>query len=332
MEALQQFARRSFSILLFFFLLYCFILLEPNKLSFHIPESLLNVNTIFLSILLESIPFIMLGIFFSSCIEFFVSDEWMTKWIVKNPYGAIGSAVVISILSPVCECAVIPVVRRLIQKGLPLHVGSVILVGAPILNPIVILSTYYAFSKHLELVYARIGLAIVICIITGLMTYWIFGNKNMLKPHKTDALPEHSLKQQNGKRLKPIITHAVEEFFDMGRYLIMGAFIASLFQTFLNRGALAELGTSDLSGSAVMMGLAFVLSLCSHADAFVASTFSGTYSHASLLSFMLYGPMLDFKNTFVYASFFKKRFVFVFSIIISASVLAIAWLYGLITA
>nr|WP_261311409.1 permease [Bacillus sp. SPARC3] len=330
MESLQQFARRTFSILLFFFLLYCFILLEPNKLSFHIPESLLNVNTIFLSILLESIPFIMLGIFFSSCIEFFVSDEWMTKWIVKNPYGAIGSAVVISILSPVCECAVIPVVRRLIQKGLPLHVGSVILVGAPILNPIVILSTYYAFSRHLELVYARIGLAVVICIITGLMMYWIFGNKKMLKPQKSDPLPEYS-QQLLGKRLKPIITHAVEEFFDMGRYLIMGACIASLFQTFLNRGALAELGTSDLSGSAVMMGLAFVLSLCSHADAFVASTFSGTYSHASLLSFMLYGPMLDLKNTFVYASFFKKRFVFVFFVVISASVLAIVWLYGLIT-
>ncbi|MGY0431520.1 permease [Bacillus rugosus] len=330
MESLQQFARRTFSILLFFFLLYCFILLEPNKLSFHIPESLLNVNTIFLSILLESIPFIMLGIFFSSCIEFFVSDEWMTKWIVKNPYGAIGSAVVISILSPVCECAVIPVVRRLIQKGLPLHVGSVILVGAPILNPIVILSTYYAFSRHLELVYARIGLAVVICIITGLMMYWIFGNKKMLKQQKSDPLPEYS-QQLLGKRLKPIITHAVEEFFDMGRYLIMGACIASLFQTFLNRGALAELGTSDLSGSAVMMGLAFVLSLCSHADAFVASTFSGTYSHASLLSFMLYGPMLDLKNTFVYASFFKKRFVFVFFVVISASVLAIVWLYGLIT-
>ncbi|MGM0950650.1 MAG: permease [Bacillota bacterium] len=330
MEALQHFARRSFSILLFFFLLYCFILLEPNKLSFSIPVSLLNVNTIFLSILLESIPFIMLGIFFSSCIEFFASDEWMTKWIVKNPYGAIGSAVVISILSPVCECAVIPVVRRLIQKGLPLHVGAVILVGAPILNPIVILSTYYAFSKHLEIVYARIGLAVVICIIIGLMVYWIFGNKKMLKSQKPDTIPEYS-QQLHGKRLKPIVTHAVEEFFDMSRYLIMGAFIASLFQTFLNRGALAELGTSDLSGSAVMMGLAFVLSLCSHADAFVASTFSGTYSHASLLSFMLYGPMLDLKNTFVYASFFKKRFVLVFFVVISASVLAIAWLYGLIT-
>lgn len=64
MEVIQQFARRSFSILLFFFLLYCFILLEPDKLSISVPNSLLNVNTIFLSILLESIPFIMLGIFF----------------------------------------------------------------------------------------------------------------------------------------------------------------------------------------------------------------------------------------------------------------------------
>ncbi|MCI4139748.1 permease, partial [Bacillus vallismortis] len=67
--------------------------------------------------------------------------------------------------------------------------------------------------------------------------YWIFGNKNILKPHKTAAFPEHS-HQQHGKRLKPIVTHAVEEFYDMGRYMIMGACIASMFQTFLNRGAL----------------------------------------------------------------------------------------------
>ncbi|WP_339179621.1 permease [Bacillus sp. FSL R5-0560] len=329
MEVIQQFARRSFSILLFFFLLYCFILLEPDKLSISVPNSLLNVNTIFLSILLESIPFIMLGIFFSSLIDLFISDQWMTKWIVKNPYGAIGSALLISILSPVCECAVIPVVRRLIQKGMPLHVGTVILVGAPILNPIVVLSTYYAFSKNLELVYARFGLAVVICIITGLMMYWLFRKQSMLKESTSDARTEYT-PQQHRNRLRSIVTHAIEEFFDMGRYLIAGAFIASLFQTFLNRGALAELGTSDLSGSAVMMGLAFVLSLCSHADAFVASTFAGTYSHASLLSFLLYGPMLDLKNMFVYASCFKKRFVIAFFLIISASVLGIAWLYGVI--
>jgi uncharacterized membrane protein YraQ (UPF0718 family) len=125
--------------------------------------------------------------------------------------------------------------------------------------------------------------------------------------------------------------HASDEFFDMGKYLLFGALVASLFQTFLDRQLLTNLASNDYMSSAVMMGFAYVLSLCSEADAFVASSFSHTFSPTALLAFLLYGPMMDFKNTIMLLSFFKKRFAFSLILIITVVVYVIVMTYGIVS-
>lgn len=292
---------------------YLFLLVDFQNLSFNVPSEFLTVNTMFLSILLEAIPFILLGVFVSALIQTFVSEEFIKRVLPKNAIVALLPAALLGAIFPICECAIVPIVRRLMKKGMPLHLGVVFLVGAPILNPVVFASTFYAFGSKLDIAYARMGLAFVLSIVIGFIIYLIFKNRNQLKGTKEDfgVIVSHENTGSFGK-IKATLFHASDEFFEMGKFLILGAFIASIFQTFLDRNILSEIGSSELLSPAVMMAFGYILSLCSEADAFIAASFGGSFTTGSLLAFLVYGPMIDLKNTIMLFAFFKARFVAVF--------------------
>ncbi|XQY91103.1 permease [Metabacillus sp. HB246100] len=300
---------------------YLFFLVDLQEQSIELPTQLLTVNTMFLSILLEAIPFIILGVFVSALIQTFVSEEFVQRVLPKNAYVALLPAALLGAILPICECAIVPIVRRLIKKGMPLHVGVVFLVGAPILNPVVFASTYYAFGSQSVITYSRMGFAFVLSILIGLIVYLIFKQSEQLKWNKDDLMNgrENNDNERVGK-WKATLFHASDEFFEMGKFLILGALIASLFQTFLDRTLLTEIGSNEFLAPAVMMGFGYILSLCSEADAFVAASFGQTFTTGSLLAFLVYGPMLDLKNTIMLFAFFKSRFVLVFMIIVTVVV------------
>ncbi|WP_307344220.1 permease [Metabacillus malikii] len=298
-----------------------------------IPQQWLNLNTIFLSIVIEAIPFILLGVFVSSLIQIFVSEDMVKKYIPKNAFIALLPAALLGAIFPVCECAIVPVVRRLIKKGMPLHIAFVFLACAPILNPVVAASTYFAFQSNMSIVVGRMGLAFVLSMVIGLVIYLFFKNSNQLKVTSEELLgnqPKESNPLQVNK-WKATFYHASDEFFDMGKYLIFGAFIASLFQTFLNREVLLSLGSNEYSSPLVMMGFAFVLSLCSEADAFVAASFGSMFAPGALLAFLVYGPMLDLKNTILLFGYFKTKFVLGFiaivTVIVYLGVIMYQWIF-----
>ncbi|QGQ48349.1 permease [Metabacillus sediminilitoris] len=305
--------------------IYLFIFLDYNTLQkeITIPKEWLNVNTIFLSIVIEAIPFILLGVFVSSLIQIFVSEETLKKYIPKNPIVAVLPAALLGAIFPVCECAIVPVVRRLIKKGMPLHVAFVFLACAPILNPVVAASTYFAFKSNTSILIGRMGLAFVLSMAIGLVLYIFFKNSNQLKVTSEELVGKQqtsSTQMLNVNRLKATLYHASDEFFDMGKYLIIGALIASLFQTFLDRNVLLSMGSNEFTSPLVMMGFAFILSLCSEADAFVASSFGSTFAPGALLAFLVYGPMLDLKNTIMLFAYFRLKFVFSFILVATAVV------------
>ena len=107
----------------------------------------------------------------------------------------------------------------------------------------------------------------------------------------------------------------------------MGAMIASLFQTFFDRSILVNLAANDTISPLVMMGFGFILSLCSEADAFVASSFAHTFSAGSLLAFLVYGPMLDLKGTIMLFAYFRAKFVIGLMAIITVSVYMMILIY-----
>ncbi|AST92959.1 MULTISPECIES: permease [Sutcliffiella] len=301
--------------------LYLFFFVDLKDLTFNIPGQWLNVNTIFLSIVLEAIPFLLLGVFASALIQTFVSEDTIKRFLPKNAVGAIIPAAILGVIFPICECAIIPVVRRLIKKGMPLHVGVVLLVGAPILNPIVVLSTYYAFNGNPTILYGRFGLAFFLSIIIGLLMLLLFKNNNQLRWTKNELIGRQEMVEEKPQnKWKTTFYHASDEFFEMGKYFIIGAFVASLFQTFLDRSLLTAIGSHEIFGPAVMMAFAYVLSLCSEADAFVAASFGSTFSTGSLLAFLIYGPMIDLKNTVMLFAYFRVKFVLVFIAVVTVVV------------
>lgn len=290
---------------------------------------LLDVKTMFLSIVLEAIPFVLLGVFFSAFIQTFVSDEQVRRWTPKHPVVAMPFASLLGFLFPVCECAIIPVVRRLIQKGMPVHVGIVFLLAGPIVNPVVLTSTYIAFQRQPDLALYRGGTAILVAIATGLFLYWR-AKGNPLR-NGVEQVIRHDTAHADAMRgrLGATFTHAVDEFFDMGKYLLFGALVSSVLQVFIARETLVAIGQTPLTSHLVMMGMAYVFSLCSEADAFIAASFANTFHAGSLLAFLVFGPMIDVKNTLMLLSTFRFGFVVKLVGIVTLLVLAVTMMIPL---
>lgn len=318
--SLFRWSRNVIFIISVLFLLY--ILLHNNIWIPSLLESntLQTFKTMFISIILEAIPFVLLGVVLSSILQVFVSEKLIQRLIPRNPILGIIFACLLGIIFPVCECGMIPVVRRLIQKGMPVYVAVVFILTGPIINPVVYAATFMAFRTHPDLIYARMGLAFIVASFIGLILYKTI-KKSPLKRslssfHVIGSNHEHD-QVHNQNKLSSMLSHAAEEFFEMGKFLMFGAMLTAFIQTFVVRESLVSIGHGAIISHLFMMGFAYILSLCSTSDAFVASSFLNTFSKGSLLTFMVIGPMLDFKSTLMLLSVFKKKFVLGLSLLIA---------------
>jgi uncharacterized membrane protein YraQ (UPF0718 family) len=286
-----------------------------------------SFKTMFISIVLESIPFILIGVLVSSILQIFVSEKWIQKLVPRNPLLGILYACILGILFPVCECGLIPIMRRLITKGMPLYVAVVSILVGPIVNPVVYIATFSAFRARPEMLYARMGLAIAVGTVIGLIVYF-FVNKNQLRNSTMTlyagsdvGMTEHQLQHRKGNKIFAVLEHSGSEFFEMGKYLMLGSVITAAIQTFVPRAELVEIGQGPMISHIFMMGFAYILSICSTSDAFVAASFVNSFSIGSLLTFLVFGPMLDFKSTLMLLSVFKTRFVLLLSCLVISIVL-----------
>ena len=119
-----------------------------------------------------------------------------------------------------------------------------------------------------------------------------------------------------------MFSHGTTELFEMSKYLMLGAFLTALIQTFVSQDSLSAIGQGPFISHVFMMGFAYLLSLCSTTDAFVAASFAKSFSPGSLLAFLVFGPMIDVKSTLMMLSIFKARFVLTLSIVVAVTVLA----------
>ncbi|WP_134701483.1 permease [Ammoniphilus sp. YIM 78166] len=300
-------------------------LLSPNPteeqgLPFEVPSSILSLNTIFLSILIEAIPFVLIGVLIAGMIQIFVTEDHIRRWMPTNKYLAVLMSCVLGALFPACECGIVPIVRRLIAKGVPLYAGIGFLLTGPIINPIVILSTYMAFGNDAQMAGWRMFLGFAVALVIAAIIALVYKGNQMKHGQVLAMVSNSSQKLPLGQRFVQMLHHSIDEFFDMGKYLIMGAFLAAFVQTYVSSAAILQLGSSVVTSTLVMMGLAFLLSLCSEADAFIAASFRNMFAPTALLGFLVYGPMLDLKNTFMLIGVFKARFVFVLMSLITVTV------------
>jgi uncharacterized protein len=289
----------------------------------------------FLAIALEGMPFIVLGTLLSGFIDAFMPPRLLERLLPKNPWMAVVMSALLGLLLPVCECAVVPVIRRLVKKGLPVSCAVTYMLAAPVINPITLWSTHMAFINDSQMSwfmpFSRMGLALTVTVLIG----WIVNKiplRKILRPEigrglpgyeadevaapmgvaetsKTSAQPKGSF----DSRILHAIRSAKHDLLDTSMYFIIGALITSLFNTKVYiqpaiQESLAGVAGNNALAVPCMMILAALLSLCSTTDAFIAANLHG-FHWVAKLAFLVYGPMVDLKLLFMYSSVFQKRFV-----------------------
>ncbi|MEO0541089.1 MAG: permease [Cyanobacteria bacterium P01_A01_bin.105] len=137
-----------------------------------------NAFTLFLSLLVEAVPFLLIGVAFSSLLLFFVSEQKLVGILPKHPLlGALAGSLM-GIFFPVCECGNVPVARRLIVQGAPSAVAIGFLLAAPTINPVVFWATWVAFRDQPEIVFMRVGFTLIIATTIG----WVFSRQKDMRP------------------------------------------------------------------------------------------------------------------------------------------------------
>lgn len=276
----------------------------------------------FLSIFIEAVPFLLLGSLASGIIEVFIDREEIARWVPRSRWlGALAGSF-LGLVFPVSECGVVPFTRRLISKGVPVSIGVATLLAGPALNPIAIASTLAAFGAG-PVFWGRMGLSLVIAILVSLIislhddpTRLLRHNRIELRPQPMPQ-PAESLStdfppaERPGfaVQLRRTIFVSVDEFFEFGRYLVLGAVLAAVLRTFVPLLALLDAGQGPVLPVLSMSGLAVLLSVGSTADAFIAQAFTGTFTAGSILAFLVLGPMVDVKHISLFLRVFKPRMV-----------------------
>ncbi len=281
-------------------------------------------TTVFLGIFIEALPFLLAGVLVSSVLHLSVSAERLQQYTPRQPVLAALSGALLGLALPVCECGSIPAARRLLHKGLPLPMGIAFVLAAPVVNPIVIISTAVAFGGW-EMVAWRVGLTLLFAVTIGVLLGAAVNPAAVLAPgvlaetdhhhHDHTCGPtcqheyEHHHADEEPGRLRQVLAHMRGEFFEMGRFLVLGALLAAALQTLIPQQPLLALGSGPVLSVLVLLALAVVLSVCSTVDAFIALSFVNTFTPGAVLAFLVFGPMIDIKSTLMLTTTFRRRIV-----------------------
>ena len=281
-----------------------------------------NLLIVFASLLVEAMPFILLGAAVSAAIEVFVPASAFEKLGRLPRPLQLPAAAAAGMAFPVCECGSVPVARRLASKGLDPAAAITFMLAAPIVNPVVIASTFVAYRGRDTLwvmVIGRFVLGFVVAMIVG----WVMGalrGDELLKPR-----PGYIDLRETGEdepRFTRFVSHLTGDFVFMARFLIVGAAIAAAVQTFIPQSIVAGVARLPVLSLVAMMALAFLMSLCSESDAFVAASFVA-FGPAAQLAFLVSGPMIDMKLAALYLGTYRKGFLLTAAIAIFATTLVL---------
>lgn len=286
----------------------------------------------------------MIGAVVAGILEEFLPQEAITRFLPKAVLPSIMIGAVLGLIFPMCECGIVVVMRRLLRKGLPLSCCIAYMLAGPIINGVVIFSTWVAFENHKiapEVVGLRVGLGFLVACITALIVhvqYRKYGNTlltavaapkepttvpvavrasnpqidaNLIKtaPTLEPIEPEDTSNKSVMDRLGNISGTALHDFVDITIFLILGAVLAALAKQQLGSQEIDQFSQQQpLLAIPAMMLLAVLMCLCSEADAFVAASFTDMHISAKV-AFLVLGPMLDLKLLMMFTRMFKTRLI-----------------------
>tara|TARA_B100001121_G_scaffold192225_1_gene167880 strand:+ start:475 stop:1434 length:960 start_codon:yes stop_codon:yes gene_type:complete len=273
---------------------------------------------IFQGLLIEAMPFLLLGVTIAGLARWLVPQSAWVRRLPRHPLLAPIVGALLGFALPACECGNVPVARRLLASGAPLGTGFGFLFAAPVLNPIVLASTWAAFPDKTWLLWARpagaFAIALALSALLGLIPESrllqgaLLEERRLSQPLSSLGLLERRTGLLGAVPVKPepqpesmapsrrdLLSHSTREFLSLLTLLVLGSALAAVVQTWLPRSWLLALGSAPTLSVMALMLLALVVSVCSSVDAFLALGFAAQVTPGALLAFLLLGPVVDLK-------------------------------------
>ena len=300
---------------------------------------------IFQGLLLEALPFLLLGVAIAGLARWLAPQTAWIQRLPRNPLLAPITGALMGFALPACECGNVPVARRLLASGAPLGTAFGFLFAAPVLNPIVLASTWAAFPDQPWLLIARPLGAFLLAILlsallvqlpeTQLLEQALLSERRMTQPLSSlgllerksgligEPLPDQNMPEQQRPSLGLVLDQSSREFLDLLALLVLGCIIAALVQTWLPRSWLLAIGGAPTASILALMLLAVVVSVCSSVDAFLALGFAAQVTPGALLAFLLLGPVVDLKLAGLFTVLLRPKAIAITALAASVRVLLI---------
>jgi uncharacterized membrane protein YraQ (UPF0718 family) len=264
-------------------------------------------STVFVAVCVQAMPFLVLGTLISGAIAAFLPASAFRRLLPRNTALAVPVAGLAGVALPGCECASVPVARRLMQQGVPPAVALAFLLAAPAVNPVVLVATAVAFPGEPLMWVARFAGSLLTAVVMG----WLWTRLG-----RAEWIAERALRRlptgEGGSRWAVFAETARHDLVDSGGFLVLGGLTAAALNVLVPASWKDAVGGQVVLGVLVMALLAVVLALCSQADAFVAASLA-TMPLLAKLVFLVVGPAVDVKLFALQAGTFGRRFALRFA-------------------
>jgi len=290
--------------------------LTAETIDAGLPNQLQDLLTLAISVIVESMPFVILGILLSIVVQVWVPDTWIFRLLPKNPFARRAVISFLGMFLPVCECGNVPLARGLMVKGFTVSESMTFLLAAPILNPITIITTHAAFGWDGWILAGRLIGGFVIANLIGWL-YSRYPDQQSLLTPRFAAECRVSSTHDHGGRCSESVTLFVRETSVIMPALFIGSVVAGAIQVLVPRALLVTLGSNPLWSILAMLLLAFVISVCSNVDAFFILPFASTFLPGSIVAFLVFGPIIDIKMLALLRTTFTTRTIVQLSIVVA---------------
>lgn len=292
---------------------------SPDSDGIQLGDVAQDFVTLSLAVIIESIPFVFLGIALAVVVQVWVPERVIMKVLPRNPVLRRMVLSLLGVLLPVCECGNVPLSRGLVMRGLTVPEAMTFLVAAPIVNPVTIITTYQAFGFDDGILVARIVGGFAIANLVG----WLFS-----RHPDPDALLTRSFSatcsrarnhdhHEHGGKWRRSIENFSAETTAMMPALLVGSAIAGLIQVAISREVLVTLGSNPVLSVFVLMVLAFVISVCSNVDAFFVLALGATFLPGAIVAFLLFGPVIDIKMLALMRTTYSARTLALLTVVVA---------------
>lgn len=279
-------------------------------------------STLFVSVMVQALPFLVFGVLISALIAAFLPAEKLAAILPRNQYVAVAGAGAVGVLLPGCECGSVPISGRLVARGFVPAAALAFMLAAPAINPVVIISTFVAFPGQPEMAVARFGASLFTSLLVGWL--WLrFGDAEKL----IERASRHGVTGESA--VGTFVGTFRHDFLHAGGYLVIGAAAAASLQILVPRSVVDTVAGNPVLAIFAMASLAILLSICSEADAFVATGLT-EFSLTSRLVFLVVGPAVDLKLIALQSAFFGRDFAVKFAPLTVAVAVGMATLFGIL--